>query len=181
MDYYTATELRCLPTNYLSTRKSSAAPNKQGAARDGDVEPRRINWFCLDSEGWRSTKKVHHMLPSREILSSSLQFKDILKIFYSWIALKGGFSEEASSVFLMGFWALRILHDQGKEQCPAQDFNRQREINKKLRSVVKLKMTSWFVSSRLLQISWCKDVSILHKDTVIIQGSVDLAFTVVWL
>lgn len=35
--------------------------------------------------------------------------------------------------------------------------------------------------SRLLQISWCKDVRILHKDTVITQGSVDLAFTVVWL
>lgn len=43
MDYYTATGLRCLPTNYLSTRKSSAAPNKQGAARDGDVKPRRVN------------------------------------------------------------------------------------------------------------------------------------------
>lgn len=70
------------------------------------------------------------MLPSREILSPSLQFKNILKIFYSWIALKGGFSEEASSVFLTDgvLSAIRILHDQGKEQCPAQDFNRQSEI-----------------------------------------------------
>lgn len=44
VDYYSASGLRRLPTNYLSTRKSPAMQPKQAGRRDGEMESKPTVW-----------------------------------------------------------------------------------------------------------------------------------------